>query len=819
MTTRPRRPGAPRRGWVWLRRIGLSLLGLLLLALLGASGLLWWTLPGREASLRLPGLSAPVSITLDTHGIPRIAAATERDAAMALGWLHARDRMFQMEALRRGASGRTAELAGPGALRLDRFVRTLGLARRAEADLAALPADARDLLEAYAVGVNAWIGARGRFAAPEFLLLGAPEPWQPAHSLLWAKVMGLWLSGNWRLEMERARLAGILPPERLADLWPADDSPGRPDLAEPDAARRAARLPPPEERMAGAAALDPVRLAALAAALPRFPEPDTLPASASNAWAVAGARSASGAPLLATDPHLGYQAPILWYLARIDLPGGRMLAGATSPGVPLMVIGRNESLAWGFTTTHSDTQDLFVERLAGADAYETPDGPRPFQVIEERIRIRGRAEPEVLRVRETRHGPVISDLGDMQGEEGTVIAVAMGNLVTPDVSAAGLLALNRARSLAEARAAAAMITSPPQNLMVADAAGGIALYLTGRTPLRRAGDGSLPAPGWDGSHDWTGFVPFDAMPHVEAPASGVLVNANNRVAPPGAEVFLGRDWFGDWRFRRIGEMLAARPRHDAAGFAAMQMDAVSLLAREVVAAPDAPFRALPRPVGGPAVVAHDLMLGWDGTIRTDQPQPLIYHAWIRTLGRLALARAGVPEGAWSPGAEFLRFLLRPPAGREADAAWWCGGDCRALAARAFGQAVADLVATEGADPAAWRWGRVHVARFEHALLRFLPVLGPLTRLEAATAGDGETVNRGGLRGSGPNPWADMHGPGLRLVADLGDPDATLAVIATGQSGHPLSRHWGDLLPAWRAGGTVRLGRDPATVRGRISLSP
>jgi penicillin G amidase len=811
-----RRPTGLRRALRWAGRGLLGLLGLVLLAALGAAAAVWWTLPPAEQTLRIPGLAASVEITLDAHGIPRIAAGGERDAAVALGWLHARDRLVQMESMRRGAQGRVSELAGDPALRSDRFVRTLGLARRAEEDLAALPDDARDLLEAYASGVNALIAARGRFAAPEFLLLGAPEPWRPEHSLLWAKVMGVWLSGNWRVELDRARLAGLLPPERIAELWPADETAGRPDAA----------LPPEggDERR-GTALPDPGHLARLAAALPRFPaDPGALPSSASNAWAVAGARSASGAPLLASDPHLGFQAPILWYLARIDLPGGRMLAGATSPGVPLVVIGRNERVAWGFTTTHSDTQDIFLERLVGEDAYETPDGPRPFAVREEAIRVRGRAEPVRHRVRETRHGPVLSDLDADGGPVGgTVLAAAMANLVGPDSSAAGLLALNRARSVAEARAAAALITSPPQNLMVADAEGRIALFLTGRTPVRRGGDGSVPARGWDGSGDWTGFLPFDSLPHAEDPPGGALVNANNRVAPPGGPAFLGRDWPGDWRFRRVGEMLAARPRHDAAGFAAMQMDTLSPLAREVVAAPGAAVRRVaPRPAGAAAAAAAlDLLLAWDGEVAAGRPEPLIYHAWRDALLRLALAGAGVPEGAWVPGPEFLGFLMHP----DGRGAWWCGGDCPALAGRALEEAVAALAAAHGPDPAAWRWGAAHVARFEHPLLRFVPLLGTLTRLEVATGGDGETVSRGGMRGggagAGPGRFAHVHGAGLRLVADLADPDRTLAVIATGQSGHPLSRHWGDLLPAWRDGGTVALGRAPAAgaVTGRLRLLP
>ncbi|KAA2214959.1 penicillin acylase family protein [Teichococcus oryzae] len=802
-----RRPGRLRR---FFRRGLVTAAILVPLALGGGGALLWATLPPREGNIRLPGLSAPVTVLEDAHGIPRITAESERDAIIALGWLHARDRMFQMELMRRNASGRLAEIAGPAALRLDRFSRTLGLARRAEADFAALPAATRDIMEAYAGGVNAWIDAKGRLAAPEFLALGAPEPWRASDALLWAKTMGLWLSGNWRTELDRARLAAILPPERLAELWPADDSAGEPD-------RRAA--------------LDVDRLSRLAAALPRFPEAP-LPETASNAWAVAPGRSTTGAALLASDPHLGFNAPILWYLARIELPGGRFRAGATSPGVPFMVIGRNEKLAWGFTTTHSDTQDVFVERLADG-GYETPDGPRPFTAREERIAIRGR-EPEVLSVRETRHGPVVSDLaeGAVGLAGGTVLAVSMANLAPGDSAADGLLALNRATSLAEALQAASRITSPPQNLMVADDAGGIGMFLTGRAPLRRAGDGSVPAPGWDGSHDWNGFVPFDALPHREAPPSGVLANANNRVQPAGAEPFLGRDWFGDWRFARIQDLLSAAPRHAPEDLAAMQHDAVSLFAREMLPL----LRALPRPEGA-AGTARDLLLAWDGAMAVDRPQPLIFNAWWPRAAQLALAHGGVPEGAWGATPEFLRFVLHPDgrgahwcrpraAGEDAAPPFAPGGACAVLAGQALREAVTALSARFGADPSAWRWGKAHQARFEHPMLRFLPVLGDLTALAVPTVGDDQTVSRGGMRGSG-DQFTHVQGAGLRAVFDLSTPEGAWAVIATGQSGHPLSRHWGDQLRRWAgaapegaAGNALLpLGSVPADRGHRLVLSP
>ena len=855
-----RAASAPRRRRLRRRTLLAVVGGVLALVPLGGAGLVGLTLP-REGEVRMrlgtAGLAAPVGVSFDDAGVPLIRAESERDAWIAMGWLHARDRLFQMDVMRRGAAGRLSEWAGAAMLRSDRFVRLLGLAQRAEADLAALPDEARDMLEAYAAGVNAWIAERGRFAAPEYLLLGPPEPWHPRDSLLWGKLMGLWLSGNWRVELSRSRLlAAGLPAERLRDLWPEDPSAGRPDQPPSPLPGRGGRLDSASlggtgEAAAGiaSAALDDGHLARVAAALPVFPADALLPASASNVWAVSGARSATGGALLASDPHLGFSAPIQWYLVRIELPGGRFLAGATSPGVPLIVIGRNERLAWGFTTTHSDTQDVFVERLVPGhpDRYETPDGERPFLVREERIRVRGAAEPVVMQVRETRHGPVISDLDapGSGGGNGTVLAVAMANLAPRDSAAAGLLALNRARGVEEAAAAAALITSPSQNLVVADADGRIALYLTGRVPLRRSGDGTLPAPGWDGSADWEGFLPFAVLPHVVDPPSGVLVNANNRVAPARGEAFLGRDWFGDWRFRRIFELLGRAERHDPAEFAAIQGDAVSLFAREDVLPALRRLVARSELGGAAARAAYDLVLGgegrgggagWDGRMDPDRPEPLIFHAWLRALGKAALAAGGVPEGAWAQSPEFLRFLLNAALRAETDTeaaaavAHWCGlQGCSALARAALEAAVAELQAQHGDDPARWRWGEVHVARFEHPLLRFVPGIAPLVRLEIATPGDGQTVNRGTLRGgSGPEAFAHVQGAGLRAVFDLADPEgAVWAIIATGQSGHPFSRHWGDLLERWRNGATLRLGRQPTLPRGgaahavaaRITLLP
>jgi penicillin amidase len=771
-------------------RIALRLLVVLLGVVLAAAGisaaLLWRTLPGASETAAIPGLSAPVKIGFDSDGIPRIRAATALDGAAALGFVHARDRMFQMELMRRNAAGRLSEIAGPAALPLDRQMRVFGLARAAEADYATLPPDARAMLEAYTRGVNAWIAAHGRFGAPEFLLLGPPEPWRPSDSLLWAKTMGLWLSANWRTELSRLSLAGRLPPDRIGQLWPPSGDPGHPEA---NAA--------PDRRYAAAAAR-------LLSVLPEFPQPFTQPSSASNEWAVDGTHSASGAPLLAGDPHLAFGFPGLWYLARIDTPDGT-LAGATAPGVPFMVLGRNAHVAWTFTTTGADVQDVFVETPTPG-GYATPDGPRPFTTREERIKVRGQAD-EVLTVRETRHGPVISDLDPRPGASpggASVLAVAMANLKPGDIAAAGLLALNQAKTVAQAGQAAAMITSPVQNLLVADHQG-IGLFVTGRVPIRRAGDGSAPVPGASGDYDWIGFSGGDALPRYVAPASGHLVNANERIAPPDFPVFLGRDWFGDWRAVRIRQLLGLGSAHEVEDFSRMQTDIASVYAVRLLPR----LRALPPPAGLPGR-ALALLAGWDGRMAMDAPQPLIFNAWIEEFDRLVLERAGVPPGAAGPTREFVAYVL------SAQGEAWCGGDCNALLAQALTEATASLAARYGDDLAAWRWGTAHRAVFAHPLISRLPLVGRFGIFSIPAPGDDTTVDRGGTGWSG---FDAVHGASFRAAYDLADLDRSRFVMAPGQSGNPFSADASNFLVRWRDGDTISLGPEADRVTASITLTP
>ncbi len=644
----------------------------------------------------------------------------------------------------------------------------------------------------------------GAVTAPEFLLLGAPAPWTPVDSLLWGETMGLWLSANWRTELSRLALTGKVPQWMIDTLWPPDTDAGDPEASRP--APRFADAAPGAGSDPGHAATDAAPVAAehavaqhLLARLPRFPGSFTQPGTASNAWAVDGAHSATGAPLLAGDPHLAFGFPAIWYLARIDTPT-TTLVGATAPGVPFMVLGRNRNLAWTFTTTGADTEDVFIETPVGTNDYATPDGPRPFVVRHEIIKIKAQPD-QLLTVRETRHGPVISDLGSGSGP---ILAVSMASLEPGNVAAAGLRALNLAHSVAEAGRAAAEITAPIQNLTVADRAT-IGLFVTGRIPIRRAGDGFAPVAGADGAHDWIGWASGDQLPHYVAPASGHLVNANERVAPPDFPVFLGRDWFGDWRARRIRELLAATPRATPADFARMQLDVVSPLARDLLPVLLAVHSDDPR-----AAAALGLLHHWDGSTARDLPQPLIFTAWLQRFVDLALRDARIPLEDAGPRSEFAAYVLSPRGTR------WCGGDCSVLLRASLEAAVADLAARFGPDLARWRWGQPHQAVFANPLLRHLPLIGRWTTLRIASPGDDTTIDRGvPAYGS----FESVHGPEFRAVYDLADLDRSLFVVAPGQSGNPLSSHATDFLRRWRDGATIMLGPKAATSTASIRLLP
>src|SRR4051812_12621093 len=587
-----------------IRYVLAGFLILLLLVLGGGYLYLRSSLPQVEGRVSVQGLNAPVTIARDADGVPLIIASDDADAAFGLGFAHAQDRLFQMETMRRYGAGRLAELFGTRSVGIDTQMRVLGLYRLAEASFFHLSVPMQRTLEAYAAGVNAFLATRRGALPPEFQLLRlTPEPWRPVDSLVWGKMMDLELTGNYRGELMRARLARSLSPEQLAFLYPDYPKEAPTTLAELAALYR--RLP-----------LDPL-YAGLA--------PEIGPTYASNNWVVDGAHSVSGKPLLANDPHLGFSAPGVWYLARLKTPE-REIVGGTAPGVPLVVIGHNDRVAWGFTTTASDVADLFIEKLDPNDSgrYLTPEGSAPFETRRETIAVRDAASFAVT-IRSTRHGPVLSDMlpaGTL--ETGYVLALAATFLTDDDRSAEALWYASRAGDWDEFRTAFKSFVAPQQNIVFGDTRGEIGFIAPGRIPIRRSGNGWLPMPGWTGAYDWIGFIPFTELPQRSNPASGHFVSANNKIVPDNYPYFLSRDWDLPNRVERIGELLAAEPLQSPEASAVIQADTLSIAARRLV-----PLMNRISPKDDPSRKAIERLRAWDFRMDAGEIEPLLFMAWLR----------------------------------------------------------------------------------------------------------------------------------------------------------------------------------------------
>lgn len=775
------------------RRIAGTVLAaaLLLSAAAGGGAWLWLRsgLPETEGRIAVAGLDAPVEVIRDADAVPHIFAASAHDAYFALGWLHAQDRLFQMEMQRRAGAGRLAEVVGEAGLRLDRYLRTLGIYRHAEKSYEALSPEVKASLDAYAAGVNAWLDRRTGPLPIEFQLLGIdPEPWRPADSIVWGKLMALQLTGNSRQELQRARLLRRLSPEQVETLFPA--YPG-------DAPHTVAELAP---------GIDFERWASVAL-------PELGPPRASNEWVVAGDHTPTGKPILVNDPHLGLASPILWYLARIETPG-LSLTGATAPGVPYHVLGHNGSIAWGITTTGTDAQDLYIERVDPADPsrYLTPKGPVPFETREEVIRIKGGGE-ERLTVRTTRHGPVISDIEDNAAgvaPDGHVLALAFTALDDEDTTAETLYLLDRAKDWNGFRRALSHFKVPQQNFVFADTAGNIGFLAPGRIPIRAKGQGVVPVPGWTDDYAWTGYIPFDALPQALNPPSGRIVNANNRITPPDYPWLLTTDWDDPYRARRIEEVLDAGEPHGIAQAEALLADTVDLAARDLL-----PLMLTIRSSDPQTAEALRMLGDWDATMSRDRPEPLIFETWLRELNRELYADETGPlfHDLWSLAPRRVTLML------GGDGAW-CDDmgtkdrteTCAQVLEASLRRALDVLSERYGRDPHAWRWGSEHRAPLANQVISRVPILRDLFDNGIETDGSYHTVNRGAFRISDDEtPFAHQHGAGYRAIYDLADLSRSRFIIATGESGNPLSPHYGDFVERWRDGRHIELSADRGTL--------
>lgn len=769
-----------------IRRVAVGLLILLIVVLAGGYLYLPSSLPQVEGRITVSGIGASVTIARDADGVPLITARDDADAAFGLGFAHAQDRLFQMEALRRYGAGRLAEIFGERALETDRRMRVLGLHRLAEAAFPHLSAPVQRDLEAYAAGVNAFLATHRGPLPPEFQLLRfAPEPWRPADSLVWGKMMALELTGNYRNELLRARLARDLTPEQLAFLYPAYPKEAPTTLA--GLADIYRRLP-----------LDPLH-ASLA--------PENGPTYASNNWVVNGAHSASGKPLLANDPHLAFTTPGIWYLARLRTPE-REIAGGTAPSVPFVVIGHNHRIAWGFTTTASDVADLFIEKLDPGDPgrYLTPDGSAPFETRQETIVVRD-AAPVTMTVRRTRHGPVLSDiLPAGETEPGYVLALATTFLSEDDRSAEALWSASRASDWREFRASFENFVAPQQNIVFGDTSGEIGFIAPGRIPIRRNGNGWLPMPGWTGEYDWIGYVPFAELPQQSNPPSGRFVSANNRIVPDSYPYFLTRDWDLPNRAERIEELLATQPLQTSEASAAIQADTLSIAARRLV-----PLMSHISPGDEASRAAIEQLRRWDFRMDAAAVEPLLFTAWLREFARtIFIARLGdIGRDYWNLRPEVIENVLTahpewcgaPPGSEAGEARNRAGAQrdgCDALLSATLDRALAGLRESYGEDMETWRWGRAHIAKFPSAVFSRIPLLRDWLDAAIPTGGAFDTVNRGLTRiRDEERPYEHWHGASLRIITDLADPAASRMIAAPGQSGNPFSPHFSDLLHRWR----------------------
>ncbi len=780
-----------------------TLIGLVFLDRYGAAR---QSVDAHDGSFQLAGLRAPVEIVRDEHSVPHIFGTTEEDVAFGLGVTHAQDRLWQMELFRRVGQGRLAELLGSFALPADRYLRTLDLYGQAQKTVPALSPATQSLLKAYADGVNSYLAQREIPLPPEFLFMAhTPEPWAPADSVVMIKLLALGLSGNATRELSRARLAEVLTTDQLAAFFPP--YPGDGPVALPD--------------LASLYADTPIREAAAAI-------PDIGPKGASNNWVVDGSHTASGKPLLANDPHLGMLAPSIWYLAHLAYPD-RNVVGGTIAGVPSVVLGRNDHIAWGYTNTGPDTQDLYVEKLNpdNANEYLTPDGFQAFDERTEIIKVRF-GEDETFTVRSTRNGPVLpADFfgADELIEEGHVLALSWTAMTSPDLTIEAGHNITKAQNFEEFRNALRTYVAPMQNMVFANVEGEIGFIAPAQIPVRNGSHetlGLIPTPGWKEENSWVGTIPFDGLPQTFNPPSGKIVTANNKIVADSYPYLITKQWDLPYRAERIEEMLAASTEHTVDSFNMMLMDNGSSFAAKFSPMLLEMATDLPETADMRARLAE-----WDHKMDGDQAEPILFLSWMRELTRLVYADELQEEFAsrWRFHPVFMEQVLTDVEGKEV----WCDNittldveeSCTQLVDKALAKALTDAKGRFGDDMTTWRWDEAHPVVNRHIPGSFLPLLGDALTIARPSSGGNHTINRGQHSIGSSNPFDNIHAAGYRAVYDLADLDASRYMISTGQSGNPFSPDFDHLATKWAEGGSIAIQTDRASieVRSRMELTP
>ncbi len=788
-----------------LRRMTLSLLVVAGAASAGAYFVLRRPVPREKGRVKLRGLEGEVEILRDRWGVPHIYAGNLRDLFFAVGYAQAQDRLWQMEFNRRLSSGTLAEVLGEEALEMDRLTRRIGFRRVSERDWPEAETTERAVLEAFSAGVNAYIGG-SRLPVEFGILRYRPQPWHPVDTITFGRYMAWTLSGNWDREILRSWTVERFGAKVMAELetpYPA----GKPGTVPPGTEAKGAG-PSLDEDYKAAADL----LGALAGT------------GMSNSWVVGGKKSATGKPLLGNDPHLPLQMPSIFWEFHVDSPELKA-AGAGLPALPSVIIGHNDRLAWGVTNAQVDGDDLYVERV-------NPDDPSQYfyqdqwvdgEVVREEIKVRGRRKPVVEDVLITRHGPVISPA--IKGETRTLALRSV--TLEPSHQNQGLLMLMGARNWEEFREALRLWPAPSQNFAYADVDGNIGYQLAGLVPIRAKGHGVLPVPGWTGEYEWTGWVPFDELPSVFNPPTNWVATANNKIVDDDYPYFLSAHWMDSPRQERIIEMLEEKERLSVEDFRRMQGDQLSLPARELV----------PRLLELEAKDewskrAQTFVRAWNHVVAADSVGACVFEVFFTHLVRKALEEK---LGSWSdfymgrgihplkPNGTFFgeaaSWLLAKMRDKKK---WFAGRSWKEAMEEALASAVGELRHLLGDDVSQWQWGRLHRQTFRHPLGQARALSRLFNRGPVAVGGDSNTVWQAA--------YAPYHGYELRSwtasyrqIIDLGDLDRSVAVIASGQSGHPGSRHYGDMIGMWQRVENHPMLWERASVekhmRGRLVLAP
>jgi len=843
---------------VWMKRLFGGALLLVLLLAAAIAIYVYRSFPALDGELRVSGLSAPVRVARDGADVTHIQAQSPRDAWMALGYVHAQERGWQLEFNRRVMHGELSEVLGEATLDTDKLMRTLGIMEAAQRQWLGLPTEAKQALQAYSDGINAFYAGGAQALSPEFHILGvrpggAGQPWTPQDSVGWALMMALDLGGNWGNEFARLSAAKVLSTEELWQLftpYPGEAPASRTDFAKlyadlavfrPDAIKTGAVDAYPERSEGGFGLRRRAGEDLLARDINDWAaNMGNIEGKGSNTWVLAGSHTASGKPLLANDPHLGLSAPAIWYFARLQAPAGQGangkapaaldVIGATLPGLPFVVLGRTAKVAWGFTNTGPDVQDLYLEQInpLNPQQYRVPGSGSAqwadFKTRSETIRVRGKADVTLM-VRSSRHGPVLSDAQKTHGElldtGRYVISLRWAALETDNRTALAALRANQAQSVDELIAAYADHHSPMQNVVMADVAGKVAYKAIGKVPLRKVDNdilGVAPSPGWDARYDWAGWLPYAQTPQANASVigkKGWFANANQSVVPPGSELFLGQDWVVPYRFDRIEQLLGARPQHDTDSMQAIQADQLSTATTRLL--PYLQKTASQHPL---AAEVQALLASFDGMMRADSAAPLIFSVWIDELTRGVIgSKLGEARLKSMYGKRHFRSAIEEIV--ERDDKTWCGAaGCAAQSTAALDRALTVLQASRGAQPALWRWGEAHPALSAHRPFSNVPALARFFDVSVPTGGDAFTVNVGQYwPNEAKHPFANRHAASMRAVYDLADLEKSQFIYQTGQSGLVFSSRYRDMSSAWAGADYRPLQMNPPGFSHELTLRP